>query len=241
LPGAYFPPEISRADLYDFIETELLEIKPLMGEPRFEYGRADKAACAMLLAKLYMNSEVYVGTPKYTEAITQLEEVIESGYSLAPAYLNNFLADNHTSPEIIFAQLFDGTRSQAFDAVQVMIYGNAGNGGWSGLRTTSAFVGKFTNPNEARALFAKEDKGQALEIAAVNNASQGYGIFKFRNVTSTGSPGSNPGHQDTDFPMFPPCRCLSTLCGGSAKRWYGWGFNYCARLCEPNQKRELMM
>lgn len=203
LPGAYFPPEISRANLYEFIEDELIEIKPLMGEPRFEYGRADKAACAMLLAKLYMNSEVYIGEAKYTEAITQLEEVIEAGYSLAPAYLNNFLADNHTSPEIIFAQLFDGNRSQAYDGVWVMIYGNAGNGGWAGLRTTSAFVNKFSaNPNEARALFAKEDKNQALEIAAVNNSSQGYGIFKFRNVTSAGAGGSNPGWQDTDFPMF---------------------------------------
>lgn len=156
----------------------------------------------MLLAKLYMNSEVYIGTPKYTEAITQLEEVIEAGYTLAPAYLNNFLADNHASPEIIFAQLFDGTRSQAYDALNVMIYGNTGNGGWSGLRTTSAFVNKFPDLDESRALFAKEDKGQSLEITAVNNASQGYGIFKFRNVTSTGAAGSNPSFQDTDFPMF---------------------------------------
>ncbi|MBX2899878.1 MAG: RagB/SusD family nutrient uptake outer membrane protein [Cyclobacteriaceae bacterium] len=202
LPGAYFPPEKSRSELYAFVESELLEIKPLMGAPRFEYGRADKAACAMLLAKLYLNAEVYIGQPKYTEAITQLNEVIAAGYNLAPAYLNNFLADNHTSPEIIFSQLFDGTKSQAYDAVNVMIYGNTGNGGWSGLRTTSAFVGKFTNANEARALFAKEDKGQALEIQAVNNASQGYGIFKFRNVTSGGAPGSNPSFQDTDFPMF---------------------------------------
>ncbi|MBX2915077.1 MAG: RagB/SusD family nutrient uptake outer membrane protein [Cyclobacteriaceae bacterium] len=202
LPGAYFPPEVSRTALFQFIESELIEIKPLMGEPRFEYGRADKAACAMLLAKLYMNAEVYVGTAKYTEAITQLNEVIAAGYTLAPAYLNNFLADNHTSPEIIFAQLFDGTRSQAYDALNVMIYGNAGNGGWSGLRTTSAFVNKFTNPNEARALFAKEDKGQTLEIIAMNNSTQGYGVFKFRNVTSAGAPGSNPSFQDTDFPMF---------------------------------------
>ncbi|MBX2897693.1 MAG: RagB/SusD family nutrient uptake outer membrane protein [Cyclobacteriaceae bacterium] len=202
LPGAYFPPEVSRAALFEFIETELKEIKPIMGEPRFEYGRADKAACAMLLAKLYMNAEVYIGTAKYTEAITQLNEVIAGGYTLAPAYLNNFLADNHTSPEIIFAQLFDGTRSQAYDALNVMIYGNAGNGGWSGLRTTSAFVNKFTNPNEARALFAKEDKGQTLEILAMNNSTQGYGVFKFRNVTSAGAPGSNPSFQDTDYPMF---------------------------------------
>lgn len=204
LPGAYFPDEISREDLYAFLESELLTIKPELGDPRFEYGRADKGVCAMLLAKLYLNTEVYLGAGqvKYTEAITQLNEVIGGGYSLAPSYIHNFLADNHSSTEVIFAQLFDGTRSQAFDAVNVMIYGNAGNGGWAGLRTTSAFVGKFSNLNESRALFAKEDKGQSLAIDAVNNGSQGYGVFKFRNVTKTGAPGSNPSHQDTDFPMF---------------------------------------
>ena len=202
LPGAYFPPEISRTDLFDFIESELLEIKPEMGAPRFEYGRADKGACAMLLAKLYMNAGVYIDQPKFTEALTQLNEVISAGYALSTNYLYNFLADNHTSPEIIFAQLFDGTRSQAYDALNVMIYGNAGNGGWSGLRTTSAFVNKFSDLNEARALFAKEDKGQELEIDAMNNSTHGYGIFKFRNVTSSGASGSNPSFQDTDYPMF---------------------------------------
>ena len=202
LPGAYFPPEISRADLFAFIESELIEIKPEMGAAKFEYGRADQGVCAMLLAKMYLNAEVYIGQAKYTEAITQLNEVIAGGYSLSPRYLNNFLADNHTSPEIIFAQLFDGTKSQAYDALNVMIYGNAGNGGWSGLRTTSAFVNKFSNLNESRALFATETNGQQLEIDAMNNSKHGYGIFKFRNVTSTGAAGSNPSFQDTDYPMF---------------------------------------
>jgi hypothetical protein len=200
LPGAFFPPEISRAELFAYVESELKAIKADLGAPRFEYGRADQGTCAMLLAKLYLNAEVYIGQKKYTEAITELNEVIAGGYTLAPRYLNNFLADNHTSPEIIFAQQYDGQRSQAFDAVNVMIYGNTGNGGWSGLRTTSAFVGKFSNLSEARALFATQN--QTLEIDAINQSSQGYGIFKFRNVTSTGTPGSNPSFQDTDFPMF---------------------------------------
>jgi starch-binding outer membrane protein, SusD/RagB family len=200
LPGAYFPPEIQRADLFAYVESELQAIKSEMGAPRFEYGRADQGACAMLLAKLYLNAAVYIGQDMNTEAITQLKEVIAGGYALSPKYLNNFLADNHTSPEIIFSQNFDGQRSQAYDAVNVMIFGNTGNGGWSGLRTTSAFVAKFPNLNESRALFASAN--QTLEIDAVNQASQGYGVFKFRNVTSTGAPGSNPSFQDTDFPMF---------------------------------------
>ena len=200
LPGAFFPPEISREDLFAYVESELLAIKPLLGEARFEYGRADKGACAMLLAKLYINAEVYINQARYTEAIAQLSEVIAGGYALAPEYLHNFLADNHTSPEIIFAQLYDGQRSQAYDAVNVMIYGNTGNGGWSGLRTTSAFVDQFDDLNEARALFATSN--QSLEIDEVNQPSQGYGIFKFRNVTKNGVAGSHPQFQDTDFPMF---------------------------------------
>jgi starch-binding outer membrane protein, SusD/RagB family len=203
LPGAYFPEQISRAELYNYVETELKAIKPEMGAPRFEYGRADKGACAMLLAKLYLNAEVYIGQEKYTEAITELNEVIAGGYELADEYHFNFLADNHTSPEIIFSQLFDGQKSQAYDALNVMIYGNAGNGGWSGLRTTKALVEKFDeSPNEARAIFAREDKGQQLEIDAINNSKHGYGVFKFQNVTSSGAAGSHPSFQDTDFPMF---------------------------------------
>jgi len=109
LPGAYFPPQKTRAELFDYVESELKAIKPDLGAPRFEYGRADQAAASFLLAKLYLNAEVYIGVAKYTEAITELKEVIEQGgYSLAPKYLNNFLADNNTSSEIIFAQLLDG-------------------------------------------------------------------------------------------------------------------------------------
>ncbi len=206
LPGAYFPKQAKRAELFAYVESELKAIKADMGAPKFEYGRADKAVCAMLLAKLYLNAEVYLGAgqKKYTEAITEIKEVIAAGYTLSPKYANIFLADNNTNPEIVFSQNFDGARSQAFDIVQVMVYGNAGNGGWSGLRTTSAFVNKFSTLTEARAIFAKEDKGQKLAMASVSTSTDGYGVFKFQNVTSTGAtPASaSTGHQDTDYPMF---------------------------------------
>lgn len=216
--GAYFPPMKKRAELYTYIETELLAIKPELGAPRFEYGRADKGVCAMLLAKLYMNADVYIGQKKYTEAITQLNEVIGGGYTLSPKYANLFLADNNrNNTEIIFAQSSDGARSQSYSMTWIMIYGNSGAGGWGGLRTTSALFRKFdgvgstnapaTSPsevNKARDLFLKEDKGQSLEIDAINQSKQGYGVWKFRNVNSDGTtPASaSTGFNDTDYPMF---------------------------------------
>lgn len=204
LPGAFLPKEILRPALFDFIESELLAVRDNLGDAKFEYGRVDKAVCSMLLAKLYLNAEVYLGTgnAKYTEAIAELKQVIAGPYTLAPHYLNNFLADNNTSPEMIFAFNSDGKYSQSYSAVWVMIKGNAGNGGWSGLRTTKALVNLFA-PGDHRAHFLREDKGQKLEIDAVNIATDGYGVNKFRNVTSTGAtPNDGTDFIDTDYPLF---------------------------------------
>lgn len=210
LPGAFLPEEVQRPALFEYIESELLDIKDEMGEPRFEYARADKAACAMLLAKLYLNAEVFLGTGngRYTDAITQLNEVIGSGYTLSPKYQNNFLADNNTSPEIILAFTSDAQYSKSYSAVWTMIMGAAGNLagnnlGWDGLRTTKALVNKFGG-SDNRDYFIDETGGQKLEINAVNTATDGYGVYKFRNTTSTGSSGdpTNTGFVNTDFPMF---------------------------------------
>src|SRR5690606_32876140 len=44
LAGSFFPQQISRSDLFAYVESELAEIEADLGAPRFEYGRADKAA-----------------------------------------------------------------------------------------------------------------------------------------------------------------------------------------------------
>lgn len=211
LPGAFLPEEILRPELFAYIEAELLDIQDDLGEPGFEYGRADKAACAMLLAKLYLNAEVFLGAGngRYTDALTELNKVIASSYTLSPKYLNNFLADNHTSPEIIFSFNSDSEYSKSYSAVWTMIKGVSGNIGennlgWDGLRTTKALVNLFDPVNDNRAYFIGEDGGQQLEIEAVNVATDGYGVYKFRNITSTGVNGdeTNSDFVDTDYPLF---------------------------------------
>ncbi|MBX2962906.1 MAG: RagB/SusD family nutrient uptake outer membrane protein [Cyclobacteriaceae bacterium] len=214
LPGAFLPAQRTRAEIFEYVEEELLAIYETLGTPRFEYGRADKAAASMLLAKLYLNAAVflaptippqYAGRNFYNDVIIELNKVIESGYALSPKYINNFLADNHTSPEIIFSFNNDGLRSQAYDGVWIMIRGNSGNGGWGGLRTRSSFVSLFdSNPADYRGIFAKEDQGQQRDITEPNNSSHGYGVFKFRNVNSDGTTpvNDNTGFIDTDYPLF---------------------------------------
>ncbi len=217
LPGAFFPPQIKRADLYAYIDSELTALESLLGDPAFEYGRADKGALWMLQAKLYLNAEVYIGVAKYTEAITAVNKVISSGkYSLATNYLQNFRADNDTSPEMIFAFNYDAKRSQSYGGMDYVIHGEicgsmqpgdfGVSSGWSQNRVTPEFVAKFSDISgntDRRAQFYTDGQSKIINDVAV--PTDGYGITKFKNITTAGGPapsGGSPDFVDTDFPIF---------------------------------------
>ena len=99
------PDQISRKDLFDYVERELLAIEGSLKAPKTnENGRADQAAAWALLARLYLNAELYTGTPKYTEAITYASKVIGAGYSLHPTYAHMFMLGNDkNNPEVILS------------------------------------------------------------------------------------------------------------------------------------------
>jgi hypothetical protein len=216
-PGAFFPQQTNPQALYNYIESELTAIENLVGDPKFEYGRADKGAVWMLQAKLYLNAPTYIGAAKYTECITALNKIFASNkYSLAPNYNANFRADNHTSPEMIFAFTYDAKYSQNYGGMDYLIHGSVGgsmvasnygvSSGWAQNRVTPQFVAKFPDPSGAtdkRPQFYTA--GQSLSIADVGSFTDGYAVTKFQNKTLAGGPapsGGSPDFVDTDFPMF---------------------------------------
>jgi hypothetical protein len=212
--GAFLPKQATKAELFDYIETELLDIDSDLAEPGTnEYGRVDQAAAWTLLAKLYLNAETYIGDAKYTECVSNCIKVINSGYELDPVYANLFMADNQQSPEVIFPVTFDGNNTQTWGGMTFVIHAAIGgsmsaasfgiDNGWGGTRTTSAFVEKFddiTGSTDSRALFYTN--GQSLGIADLSTFTDGYAIRKFTNIKSTGGSGSNATFVDTDFPVF---------------------------------------
>jgi hypothetical protein len=214
--GKFFPKQISRPDLFNYVESELLDIEPTMLDPKSVYGRADKATVWMLLSRLYLNAEVYTGTPRYNDAVTYSKRVIDLApgtYSLAPNYANLFLADNNTTNEIIFPITFDGIHTKTYGGTTFIIHAAVGgtmspaafgvDGPWAGTRVTSAMVDKFPDPTGAtdkRAMFYTN--GQTKDISNVFAFTDGYAVTKWKNVTSTGAQGSNPAFADTDFPVF---------------------------------------
>lgn len=157
------PSQSSRTELFDFVESELLEIQDLLLDAN-EYGRVDKVAAWALLSKLYLNAEVWTGTPRYTDCVIYSENVMNSSYILnttdangnGSAYDELFLADNDTNGaqnEFIFALNFDGIQSQTYGGSTFLVHAATGgsmdplslgiNGGWGGYRTTKALVEKF--------------------------------------------------------------------------------------------------
>jgi hypothetical protein len=220
-PSGYFLPEQApRQELFNFIENDLLTAIPEMRVPNAgsaDYPRADQAAAWMLLAKLYQNAQVYIGTDRNPDAMVYVKKVIEeSGYSLASNYDELFMADNNRPAvrrEFIFAVAFDGLQTKTFGGTTFLTHAPVGgtmlpaafgiNGGWAGIRTTSAFVAKFnTSVGDTRANFYTD--GQSLEIMDVADFNDGYAIEKFRNVDVNGNAGSDATGDfvDTDFPVF---------------------------------------
>jgi hypothetical protein len=117
VPPDFAPANNSRQEVFNFIEQELTEVLPLLTQEvgGAAYGRVNYYTAQAILAKLYLNAEVYTGTPQLEKALTAVDEIINSGqYSLAPDYYDNFVVNNENSPEFIFAIPYDEVFQQGF-------------------------------------------------------------------------------------------------------------------------------
>ncbi|GAA0761506.1 RagB/SusD family nutrient uptake outer membrane protein [Psychroflexus lacisalsi] len=212
--------ELSRTELFDLVEGLLLEAREnLPVGNTSDYGRIDQGVADMILAKIYLNSEVYTGAPRYTEALNKCEDIINAGYSLVSDYQFNFLADNNTNGaqnEIIFPIANDGQTTQNFGGTTIIIQGQVGAqeqngeslgvnpGGFGGLfRLRPQFAQKFTQNslfvNDGRNLIISENRPIELEVTDPNT---GFITTKYSNRTSSGGFGADRTFTDTDFPMF---------------------------------------
>lgn len=212
--GSGLPDQISRAKLFTYIETELKALEndlPAADRSVTQYGRATKAVAQALLARMYLNAQVYTGTARYTDASVYAKKVIDAGYSLIPNYKNLTRNDNNlvARNELIFTINYDGQRTQLYGGTTFLAHASVGgsmnasdyglDGGWGGLRTTKSLANLIPDA-DGRSTFFKN--GQNLEIANLTTFTDGYAITKYQNKTSTGVSGSNQTFVDADFPLF---------------------------------------
>ncbi len=218
--GSTLPPQIQGADLFDYIEKELLEseadlIAPFVGYNNQYYGRANKAANWALLSRLYLNAEAYIGVNKYTESITYSKKVLEVGYELEPIYANMFKSDNNKSTEMIFPVRYEGAETQTWGGMTFLLSSMEPSdmqeevnavGAWQGNRGRVSMLKTFErenlHENDSRFDMLYVDKTENVEIDDPSLfTDNGIPVVKFYNRNSDGSlPPSSIAY--TDFPLF---------------------------------------
>jgi hypothetical protein len=186
------PKQTNAQDLFNYLETELKAIEADLRAPRTnEYGRADQAAAWMLLAKLYLNAEVYTGQRKYQECLDYCKKILSAGYQLEPTYQNLFLADNHNSREHIFTVNFDGNSTRTWGGMTFIIRAGIGGdmdpgesgvvSGWGGVRTTPEFISKFPSDLTGVKTGFNEGKTVSYPKLYVPGSHQGFDATQTSN------------------------------------------------------------
>lgn len=112
--------------VFQFIEQEIQDNLPLLsekGDPNW-YGHFTKSAARALLSKLYINAEVFTGTPRWADAITTIDAVLNANYSLDPNWNDPFAINNQSSDENILVVPFDANNAQGFNFIQQNLHEN---------------------------------------------------------------------------------------------------------------------
>ncbi|MET1054002.1 MAG: RagB/SusD family nutrient uptake outer membrane protein [Pedobacter sp.] len=179
LPVGFLPAQSSRAQVYAFIVKELKESLPNLTKANTTatYGRFNYWAASALLAKVYLNAQVYTGTPAWAECIAACNDIISSGTFILEANQKSvFLTENENSKEIIFAIPFDEQYTpdnlnaftlhmETLQPENQQTY-NFQNSPWGGICATPQFINTF-DADDSR---LKDDFVQGQQFTSAGTA-----------------------------------------------------------------------
>lgn len=158
-------PQYTREEMFNWLESELLDLETALPETRTNDFRVDRYAAKMLLARLYLNAEVYTGTPQWQKAADYAKEVMDGPHKLHTTSLGGvyspyqelFMGDNYrviggASGEGLVNIYQDGINAQSWGGSTFLVaacrdknvYVNpATSEGWTGYRASPEFIAKF--------------------------------------------------------------------------------------------------
>ena len=148
----------TRKEVFEWIEKELLDNLDVM-DNTVRYGSMTRPVARMILAKMYLNAEVYTGTPMWEKCIEQCDSIINGGYGymLNPDYFTTFKKDNTANMEIIFPIVFDQVYAKGnmfhlitLHYVHQEVYGFTTQP-WNGPCTLGSFYDKYDDKDLRKA------------------------------------------------------------------------------------------
>ena len=215
-------PQTDRSEVYDYIVAELTANVPLLSPNKGGdyYGRFNRWAGYTLLAKVYLNAEVYTGTPQWQACLNACEMVGEGGFSLHPSTQNeaspfqseyyDLFGDILPEDETILAMYASlnvvsrsvyGIRSLFGPHGQALI----GYNGWNGtIVPTDYFLQYEENDIRARQFIFGEQPGgvnYSMEVTSIDDpgAAPQAGIRSLKFFPAGDTDG---GGASNDFPIY---------------------------------------
>jgi len=158
VPIGYLPKQNTRKEVYNFIINEILANanKVSSKNDQTTYGKFNKWAGLTLLAKMYLNAEVYSGAPAYDKCIAICDTIINAKgttkIDLESNQRNVFITENQNSKEIIFALPFDSKYVSDWNSFDVHMQTlepenqatyNLESSPWGGVCAVPQFISTF--------------------------------------------------------------------------------------------------
>lgn len=199
------------ADVYRFIvdELELLSSDAsALPAARSNYPRMDKGSALGLLARVYLNAEVYTGTPAWEKTKHTCERIFTLGYTLCDNYADLFRGDNGENSnaynEFLISIPFNTTNLQSWGGTTFLNHASvsgeyaimAGSyNGWLGIRIDGDYVERFFDvknanfetgeyeceDNRGKMFYIKGNLGDG-KILDILNFKYGWSYLKFNNI-----------------------------------------------------------
>ncbi|MBC7407880.1 MAG: RagB/SusD family nutrient uptake outer membrane protein [Arcicella sp.] len=215
-------PQSSRKEVYDFIVKELTENVETLSATKGGnyYGRFNKWAGYTLLAKVYLNAEVYTGTAEWTKCLAACEKVSEGGFTLHAGGANassplgykyfELFGDVLPEDETILAMFATANIVSRNIFTVRSLYGPHaqtlfGYSGWNGTIVPKDFFVKFSDTDIRKKQFLYGDQGgginYTIDVSSLDNpgAAPQAGVrnTKFYPVTPMDGGGAS-----NDFPIY---------------------------------------
>jgi len=153
------PKQSTRQQVYDFVVKELNDNIPLLSDKvdKLTYGRFNKWAAKAILAKVYLNAQVYTGTPQWDKCIKECDEIAAAAgkFILEADYKSPFRTENQNSKELIFTVPYDEIQATEFnmhmkglDPVQQFVFSMSAQP-WGGSAVSPQFIDTY-DPDDSR-------------------------------------------------------------------------------------------
>ncbi len=120
------PMQNTRLEIYNFVISELEAVAGALPNEKSTntYARFNYAANQALLSRVYLNSEILTGTPRYEEAARAADNVINTmQFSLTENYFDNFSPTNNngfaSTTENVLVIPYDQVTATGFNTVQM--------------------------------------------------------------------------------------------------------------------------